>query len=51
MVVMIPKQEMDKDRADENYSSSRTATTNFENDLAASMSHDSPLCLLVWWEG
>ena len=25
--------------------SSRTATTNFENDLAASMSHDRPACL------
>jgi hypothetical protein len=45
MVVMIPKQQTGKDRADENYSSSRTSTTNFENDLAASMSHDRPLCL------
>jgi methyl-accepting chemotaxis protein len=45
MVVMIPKQQTGKDRADENYSSSRTATTNFENDLAASMSHERPCCL------
>ena len=45
MVVMIPKQQTGKDRADENYSSSRTSTTNFENDLAASMSHDRLACL------
>jgi hypothetical protein len=45
VVVMIPKQQTGRDRADENHSSSRATEANFKNDLAASMSLDRPSCL------
>eukprot|EP00978_Attheya_sp_CCMP212_P027801 scaffold94026_cov53-Attheya_sp.AAC.5 len=45
LVVMKPKQLSGKDRADEQYSSLRVQSTPFENDLAASMTHEKPKLL------
>ena len=45
MTMMTPKSLTGKERADMNYSSQRTNTTTFENDLAAAMTHERPLCL------
>jgi hypothetical protein len=45
LVVMAPKEHTGKDKADETYSSQRTQTTTFENDLSASMSHLRPSTL------
>eukprot|EP00978_Attheya_sp_CCMP212_P045215 scaffold337794_cov55-Attheya_sp.AAC.1 len=45
LVVMKPKQLSRKDRADEQYSSLRVQSTPFENDLAASMTHEKPKLL------
>jgi hypothetical protein len=42
LVVMPPKKQTGKERADESYSSHRIETTTFENDLGASMSHTRP---------
>jgi hypothetical protein len=45
LVVMQPKNQTGKERADENYSSQRTSSTTFENNLGASMSHERPTSL------
>eukprot|EP00978_Attheya_sp_CCMP212_P030405 scaffold111719_cov24-Attheya_sp.AAC.1 len=45
LVMMKPKQLSGKDRADEQYSSLRVQSTPFENDLAASMTHEKPKLL------
>eukprot|EP00978_Attheya_sp_CCMP212_P011066 scaffold26997_cov42-Attheya_sp.AAC.2 len=45
LVVMKPKQLSGKDQADEQYSSLRVQSTPFENDLAASMTHEKPKLL------
>jgi hypothetical protein len=45
LAMMKPKHHSGKERADENYSSSRTDTTNMENDLMASMDHALPSLL------
>jgi hypothetical protein len=42
LVVMSPKHMTGKEKADSNYSSIRTDTSNFENEQAASMSHVRP---------
>jgi hypothetical protein len=39
LVVMAPKEHTGKEKADETYSSQRTQTTTFENDLSVSMSN------------
>jgi hypothetical protein len=51
LVVMAPKEQTGKDKADETYSSRRTETTTFENDLGASMSHLRPALLFGKKEG
>eukprot|EP00978_Attheya_sp_CCMP212_P025222 scaffold80789_cov41-Attheya_sp.AAC.2 len=45
LVVMKPKQFSGKVREDEQYSSLRVQSTPFENDLAASMTHEKPKLL------
>jgi hypothetical protein len=45
LIVMLPKQQTGKDRADETHSSDRTKSTPKENDLAVAMSHDRPKVL------
>jgi hypothetical protein len=42
LVVMPPKKQTGKERADERFASQRTEMTTFENDLGASMSHIRP---------
>lgn len=45
LVVMGPRRHSGKEMADTHYSSQRTNTTNFENDLAAAMTNELPHCL------
>jgi hypothetical protein len=45
LVVMAPKEHTGKEKADETYSTQRTKTTTFENDLSASMLRLRPLTL------
>jgi hypothetical protein len=45
LCIMTPKQQSGQERANEQHASSRINTTTFENDLAASMSHEKPKTL------
>jgi hypothetical protein len=51
LVDMGPKKHSGKERADTPYASQRTQTTIFENELAASMSHEKPSSLYGKAEG
>lgn len=45
LIMMGPRRHSGKEMADVNYSSQRTNMTNFENNLAAAMTHELPHCL------
>jgi hypothetical protein len=45
VLVMGPKKHSGKEGADTSFASQRTKTTNFENDLTASMLHEKPASL------